>query len=175
MAEGMTPQQAAQNMLGQFQSGDYMELLDKGLIKEQVKAAILGDQGAQGLANEIAGELAVELGMSVPEALAATQSAMGIKGAGAASSGDLGAGFTEGVDGNSTAQSTIAAIAKGIMDNKDKVKAAGNQAGKFWGEGFLATVGEAIPQPLIDVLVTLVTPAVWARIQTNTSLTEPAT
>lgn len=186
MAEGMSPQSAAQSMLGQFEAGDYMALLDKGMIKDQVKAMIMGDQGAAALAQEIAGELAGELGVSMPDALAAAQSALGVtpttsadgKTTDATSQGNsAGAtfqvGFLAGFSTNDVALKILAGIDKGFSDNLDAVKKSGKAVAAEWGNNFMSTVGANIPPALVAVLTTLVTPAVWAQIQANQGLTAP--
>ena len=65
-------------MLKEFENGMRPELLDRGMIKDRVKAMIIGDQNAAALAGEIAQEIAQEMGISLPEALQATKSALGI-------------------------------------------------------------------------------------------------
>jgi hypothetical protein len=48
---------------------------------------------------------------------------------------------------------------------------AGKDAGKLWGAGFLEVVGDNVPPALIDILATLVTPAVMGRMSQRGSLT----
>jgi len=67
----------AAQMLRDFQDGLRPELLDKDRAKEIVKRAILGEKNIKGLTDEIAKELASELGISIQEAQSAAASALG--------------------------------------------------------------------------------------------------
>lgn len=70
-------QNAAAQMLRDFQDGLRPELIDKDRAKEIVKRSILGDQNTKALVDEISKELASELGISMQEAKAAATSALG--------------------------------------------------------------------------------------------------
>ncbi|MEI2610872.1 MAG: hypothetical protein V9G20_19755 [Candidatus Promineifilaceae bacterium] len=50
---------------------------------------------------------------------------------------------------------------------------AGKGAGTQWGTGFMSTVESGIANPLITLLVTLVTPGIMAQIAAGKSQTEP--
>ena len=186
IAEGMNPQGAAQKLMSEFQAGMRPELLDKDMIKDRVKQMLLGDANASALAQEIATELSQEMGVSMPDALSAAQTALGVTpkdgadgtgpdatGQGTSAGGTFQAGFIAGVASNDVALKILAGIDKGFKDNPDAITASGKAVGAAWGNNFMNTVGANIPSALIAVLKTLVTPAVWAQIQANQKLTTP--
>lgn len=77
LASSGDPKTAAAQILREFQSGLRPELLDKGRAKELVKRAIIGEQNIKALTDEIAKEVADELGVSLQEAQAAASRALG--------------------------------------------------------------------------------------------------
>lgn len=78
LAASDDPRQAAANMLKQFEAGMRPELLDKGKAKEIVRNMLLGEAATGALVDEIAGELAAELGISIEKAKAAAGASLGI-------------------------------------------------------------------------------------------------
>lgn len=189
IAAGMNPQAAAQQLMSEFQAGMRPELLDREMIKERIKQMLLGDANASALAQEIATELATEMGVSIPAALAAAQSALGVAPAtgkdgvttGADNTGQgnsagvtFQAGFVAGFASNDVALKILSGIDKGFKDNVAAITASGKAVGLAWGNNFMSTVEGGIPPALIAVLSSLVTPQVWAQIQTNQGLTAPA-
>lgn len=171
IAAGMNPQAAAQQLMSEFQAGMRPDLLDQGMIKERVKAMILGDAAAADMAKQIAAEIAAEMNISMPEALAAANTALGVSGSGASGTDQFGAGFTEGVDAQATAAGTLAQIAKAFVDNETNVRTAGGTVGAWWGEGFMATVGANVPSGLLDMLFNKLFPAIMAAITARNSQT----
>lgn len=83
---GDIKQNAAQ-LLRDFQDGLRPELLDKNRAKELVKRAIIGEKNLKALTDEIAKELAGELGISVAQAQQAAVSALGGGATGVAGTG----------------------------------------------------------------------------------------
>lgn len=71
------PKRAAAQILREFQSGLRPELLDKGRAKELVKRAIIGEQNIKALSDEIASEVAKEMGISLEQAQTAAAKALG--------------------------------------------------------------------------------------------------
>lgn len=165
------PQAAAARIFQEFQAGLRPELIDKDLVKERIKAAITGENNMAALAQEIAAELAAEMNISLPEALKATQGAMGLPSKG----GDpFGAGFEEGVDGAQVAASSLAKIAKAFLDSESQVKSSGAVVGAWWGMGFMTTVGDNVPPGLLDMLTVKLLPSILASIAQRNSTTGPS-
>ena len=184
IARGMNAQQAAQSIMSEFQQGLRPELLDKGMIKERVKAMIMGESNAAALANEIATELAAEMGISMPEALAKTQQALGVTatggtgeggqtadmtGQGSAAGSTFAAGFTTTAGGGAL----VGTIVAGMVLSFGQFDTAGKNAGTRWGAAFYAAAQTGLAPQLIDLLVTLVTPGVKAAIDTQGTQTNP--
>jgi hypothetical protein len=173
---------AALNILQQFQNGMRPELLDKGMIKDRVKAMILGEQNAAALAQEIAQEIATEMGISLQQAMAATNTALGTgTGEGAGGSNvqapdmtpqgtlageSLRAGMIAGFDAGGMTVAIVAKIDAEFSNPKniDALKKSGGTVGAVWGSGFLSTVGTNIPPGLYDVLVGGLVPLIVAAI-----------
>lgn len=72
-------QKASALLLKDFQNGMRPELLDKGKIKDLAKTLFFADQETTKMVDEIARELATELGISIEEAKAAVGGAAGVK------------------------------------------------------------------------------------------------
>lgn len=151
----------AAEILRQFQEGLRPELIDKEAVKERVKTMILGERNTAALAQEIAGELSKELGVSLGEAQSMTNQALGIGGpqaqfaAGAAAgTGDAGASMVQGLIGTLKLESNLTLIYQ-----------AGKDYGGKWGEGFLLQVQQSVPMALITILAKLVTPQVQQALQ----------
>ncbi len=188
-AAGLDLRTAALQIMQEFQAGMRPELLDKGMIKERVKAMILGDQNASALAEEIAAELAAEMGIPIQEALAAAGGAMGVK-TGAAGAAAAGAGGKPGSDMTTSGASAGQTFMAGFVANADgvlivagivakmaaefpKFRDNGAHAGTQWGAGFMSTVESGIASPLITILATLVTPTVMANFAAAGTQTTP--
>lgn len=69
--------QAAQ-LLKDFEDGLRPELINKDMAKERVKRMLIGEQNTKAMADEIAKELAGELGISIQKAQAAAGAALGV-------------------------------------------------------------------------------------------------
>jgi hypothetical protein len=167
------PQEEAARLLQDFQDGLLTSPIDKGKAKEIVRRQIMGDQNMADFANEIAQELASEMGIPLQEAMAATQKTLG----GGAGLGSEAA--TQFADGASQALDEAAAGGGAFVTKfTDQMRAqysllstAGKDAGKLWGSGFLAAVGDNVPAALISLLVNLVTPGVMASFAQRGTLT----
>lgn len=168
------PQEEAAYLLRDFQDGLLTAAIDKDKAKEIVKRQILGDQNMAALAQEIAEELANEMGVPMQEALAAAQGALGGGGT-TAVGGDAAQGFTDGANINldeTNAGGTFVDKFIGQMRaSYSLLKTAGADGGKQWGDGFMATVGENVPPALISLLTNLVTPGVMAQFAQQGTLT----
>lgn len=70
---------AAGLLLKDFQSGLVPELIDKEKVKELAKRMFMADQASKAMIDEIAKDLASELGISIEEATGAVTSATGMK------------------------------------------------------------------------------------------------
>lgn len=162
--------QAAQ-LLKNFQDGLVPELIDKDRAKAMVKRLILGEQNLGALAQEIAQEIAEEMGLPVQEALAKAQEALGV---GGGSGSATGAGFGDAALSQIQSANTGGAMADALISQIkatfSRIEQAGRDAGSVWGSGFLSTVSENIPPQLVDMLVNLVTPGVAAGIARNQTL-----
>jgi hypothetical protein len=141
LAESGNPQQAAAQMLKNFQDGLLPGLIDKDAVKEKVKRAIIGDANMAALAQEITAELAAEMGANPAQLGGLVNQAMG---RGAADSD---------INGEVLTQLKSQNFLNGV--NK-----AGYDAGVNWGASFLTNVGENVPAQLLDMLATLVAPLV---------------
>lgn len=161
------PQEEAAYLLRDFQDGLLTSAIDRDKAKEIVKRQILGDRNMAQMAQEIAQELAGEMGVPLQEALAASRSALGGGGGGDSIGGEAASAFVEGADlgmqesdGGGRMVDTFVAQ---MRANYSKLSTAGRDAGRQWGDGFMAVVGENVPPALINLLSTLVTPQVMAQ------------
>ena len=159
------PQAAAARMLQEFQQGLRPELLDKEMIKQRVRAMLLGEENASTLAQEIATELSGELGMSLAQAQQAVAGVMGTGG------GAAGAGAQVGPDGAAQGSSFVASWAATVKGQLTEFENTGKSSGGAWGAGFLATVEAGVPAQLVGMLANLVTPAVMANLAAQGSRT----
>jgi hypothetical protein len=141
---------------------------------------IVGDQNMAALAEEIAQELATEMGIPLQQALAAAGGAMGVTtgAAGDAAKAAAGTGGTDMTSGGVQAGQTwiagflaqadgtqiVTGIVAKLTAEMPKFLDAGKGAGTQWGAGFMSTVESGIANPLINLLVTLVTPGIMAQM-----------
>lgn len=165
---GDIKEKAAQ-IMRDFQAGLRPELIDKEAVKEQVKRMILGEASMSALADEIASELAGELGVSLARAQEAVGAVMGVQ------SGDTsGAGFAV-ADGFAEATNGEQMV-KGMVERMEaaysRLYQSGVKAGQQWGTGFMSVAESGVAAPLIQLLARLVTPAVVAALDDNSSRTE---
>jgi hypothetical protein len=183
---------SALRILQEFQNGLRPELLDRAAIKERVKQLIIGDQNAAALANEIAQEIASEMGISLQQAMSAASTALGLPtGEGAGGEGvaapnmtpqgeaageSLRIGMIAGFDANGMTVAILAKMNEEFSNPKsiEAIKKSGGQVGVVWGAGFLTTVGDNIPGGLIDVLLSKLMPA-WMAAQAAQSTRTGAT
>ena len=169
--------------MSEFQQGLRPELFDKGMIKERVKAMIMGESNAAALANEIATELAAEMGISMPGS--AGQDTAGARRhsnrrhgrrwaicrydrAGSAAGTTFAAGFTTTAGGGASWDDCCrhGAIVR-------PVRHGGQECGHPVGAAFYAAAQTGLAPQLIDLFVTLVTPGVKAAIDTQGTQTTP--
>lgn len=154
------PRSAAAKILQEFQAGLRPELLDRDAVKERVRQMILGEQSMAAMAGEIAQELAAEMGVSLQQ-VQATMSNLGISGVDGSQMSDQ---FVEGVDAASIATGVNAKIAQAFKDNESAFRSSGGVVGAWWGEGFLATVGDNIPIQLLEIMTDKLLPLIVARL-----------
>ena len=184
VAAGVDAKSAAATILRDFEDGMRPDLIDKGLVKERVKRMILGEQSMAALASEIAQELATEMNIPLSQALAAAGGAMGVTtGAAGEAAAQANAGGTDMTTGGVQAGQTfiagflaqadgtqiVAGIVGKLTAEMPKFLDAGKGAGTQWGAGFMTTVESGIAQPLINLLVTLVTPGIMAQMAAKES------
>lgn len=164
--------QNAAQLMRNFQDGLVPELLDKDKAKERVRKMLLGEQNMAALAQEIATELSGEFGNVAPADIQAIASqALGGRSTDTkATNAALGAGLVEGVSG--AGNQAIQAVAAELKseNNLKLIGDAGRSGGSMWGKGFLETVGSSVPQQLIEILATLVTPLVQGNLSQQASL-----
>jgi len=166
--------QAAQ-ILREFESGLRPELIDKELAKERVRQMLVGDANLAEIAQEIASELSEEMGGINPAAVqAAVGKTLGLVDFGGDQGTDAGAEFGSGAVGGVSGYGTevVATFTAELKleSNLELVRNTGTAYGVQWGNSFLAQVGSNVPQALIDILVSLVTPGVQAGLRTQASL-----
>ena len=154
------PKQAAASILRDFEDGLRPELLDKGRAKELVKRALLGEQNTAALANEIAAELAGELGVSLQQA---QEAAAGVLGTGA--TGD-GTGLDGGVAATAFTDSFVGAMA-GFLT---RYQSTGESAGAAFQVGFLATTA-SMPTAILQNLAGLLLPMLATALAGQNSRT----
>ncbi len=186
VAAGVDAKTAAAKIYQDFQAGMRPDLIDKGLVKERVKKMIMGEQSMAALAEEIAQELATEMNIPLSQAMAAVGGTMGVTtGAAGEAAAAANAGGTDMTAGGSQAGTTFVAgflamadgtqlvsgIVAKLQGEMPKFLDAGKGAGTQWGSGFMSTVESGIAQPLINLLVTLVTPGIMAQMAAKESQT----
>jgi hypothetical protein len=125
---------SALRILQEFQNGLRPELLDRGAIKERVKQLIIGDQSAAALANEIAQEIAGEMGISLQQAMSAASSALGLSSDSAGGEGVVAPDLT--AQGNESGASLRAGMLAGF--DAASMTAPGNEAGISLRAGMIA-------------------------------------
>ena len=180
---------AALGILKQFEDGLRPELLDQGMIKDRVKKMIIGDQNAAALANEIAQEIAQEMGISVPQAMQATQAALGITPADGAGTANAAApdmtpqgqaagktlrdGMVSGFDASGMTVEILAKVDAEFGSPKSwlAINKSGATVGAVWGGGFLAGASGNIPPGLYDILLNGLVPLMVAALAGNGSRT----
>jgi len=165
----------AAEILRQFESGLRPELIDKELAKERVRQMLVGDANLAEIAQEIAAELSEEMGginsAAIQSAIGRTLGLVDFGGdQGTDAGAEFGSGAVGGVSGYGTeVVATFTAELK-LESNLELVRNTGTAYGVQWGNSFLAQVGSNVPQALIDILVSLVTPGVQAGLRTQASL-----
>jgi hypothetical protein len=164
---GDIKEKAAQ-IMRDFQQGLRPELIDKETVKEQVKRMILGEASMSALADEIASELAGELGVSLAKAKDAVGAVMGVQegdtsGAGSA----IADGFAQATNGERMVQGMVERMETAYS----RLYQSGVKAGHQWGTGFMSVMQSGLSPALIELLATLVTPAVLAQMAANGSRT----
>ena len=153
LQESGNPQEAAAQLLRDFQDGLRPELLDRERAKELVRRAILGEQNMAQLAQEIATELSQELGVSLSQAQEAAGSALGV-----------GSALTEGVVSDRPGDKAITTLSTQLTEksNLARVAQSGYAVAVAWGDAFVSRVGENVPGALIDILLMRILPALQA-------------
>jgi hypothetical protein len=159
-------------MLRNFQDGLEPELISKEKVKERVRKMLVGDQNMAALATEIATELSQEMGVPMQEALAATQGAMGGgSGMGTEAATSFADGAAAALDEGNGGGAFVTKFTDQMKASYGLLATAGTEAGKRWGDAFLAKVGESVPPALINILTDLITPQVIAQLGQRGTLT----
>jgi len=173
IASGMDAQGAAQQLLAQFQQGLRPDLLDFDMIKQRVKDQLTSQQAIQEMTGELTSQLMAEMGVSAQQVQGALADlGLGATGAGSTDAGGaFAASFQDGVDGDQVAAGSLAKIAKAFLDNESQVRSSGAVVGAWWGEGFMAVVGQNVPPGLLDLLTNLLLPRIQAAAATAASQT----
>jgi hypothetical protein len=183
IAEGADARSAAQQMMAEFQAGLRPDLLDFGMLKDQVKQQILGQQALAGMSDQLTKEIVAELGVSAQQAQQAIAGVVGnmpggqalaqdlggtdLTGAGSSAGGSFAAGFAASADGAAIAVTITAQMAAKLSLFEENGKTSGTK----WSAGFYASVESGLAPELLALLVTLVTPGVLAQIQVGASQT----
>ena len=166
LTESGDPKAAAARLLADFQDGLVPELIDKDKAKDLVRRMLLGEANMAELAQEIAAELSGEMGVSSAQALVAARGALGVGEATqlGPTGADAATAFSDGFDValQELGPRAAATIEKSAASDSvvRQLTGAGRNAGTIWGDGFLAAVGQNIPQALIDILTMRVLPAI---------------
>jgi hypothetical protein len=176
-------------MLQEFEAGLRPELLDRGMIKDRVKAMILGDQNAAALAEEIAQEIATEMGISLQQAMAATNTALGTgTGEGAGGSNvqapdmtpqgtlageSLRAGMVAGFNAAGLTVEIVAKIDAEFSNPKsiDTLKKSGGIVGAWWGKGFVAGASDNVAPGVYEFFAAGLLPFVVAALGAQSTRT----
>ena len=164
------PQEEAARLLKDFQDGLLTSPIDKAKAKEIVRRQILGDQNMAALATEIATELAAEMGIPLQQALAATKGAIG-GGGGEEAAQNFSDAAAMGLEDAGGGTVFVDKFIEQMRARYSLLSTAGRDAGKMWGDGFLAVVGDHVPPGLISLLTELVTPGVMAKFAQTGTLT----
>jgi len=172
IAEGMDAQSAARLLLEQFQSGLRPDLLDFDMIKQRVKDQLTSQQAIADMTGELTSQLMAEMGVSAQQVQGAL-SQLGLGTGGAADSSNIKQEFLAGLDANGIATGSVAAIATAVKSNESSLRTSGGVVGAWWGEGFMATVGDNVPGQLLEMLTVKLVPFIWAAIRTSQSTTTP--
>jgi hypothetical protein len=167
------PQEEAARLLKDFQDGLLTAPIDKAKAKEIVRRQIMGDQNMAAFANEIATELAAEMGIPLQQALAATQGTLG-GGSGSEAAATFAESAAAGLDEAGGGAAFVGKFTEQMKASYGLLSTAGRDAGKLWGASFLETVGDSVPASLISLLTDLVTPGVFAKFAQQGSLTGSA-
>lgn len=169
------PQEEAAHLLQDFQDGLLTSPIDKDKAKAIIKRQIMGDENMAAMAEQIAEEIATEMGIPLAEALGKTKGVLGVSGAGTTAGTDTANAFSDGanqqLDSTDTGGGIVDKVIGQINDNMAKLKDAGKSAGKAWGDAFTSVVGDNVPPALISILTNLVTPGVMAQMAKAQTLT----
>ena len=140
------PQGTAARILKDFQDGLRPDLIDKGRAKELAKRALIGDKNTKALVDEIAGELAAEMGVSVAEARAAANSAMGVNsGGGGTTSATIKPKLDlSGIDGASVGAQLTAAVGEITLTPKITLAIDEPMLPENLGSSFATVITQAI-------------------------------
>jgi hypothetical protein len=163
----------AAQLLQDFQDGLEPQLLDKEKAKERVRRMILGEQDMASLATEIAQELSGEMGISMQQAMQATQQTIGgSSGLGTTAAQQFSDGASAALDdAGSGGGAFVSKFADQMRAQYSLLQTAGADAAKMWGDAFLAKVGDRVPPALIRLLTDLITPNVVAQLAQRGTLT----
>lgn len=168
------PQQEAAFLLRDFQAGLRPDLLDKGAAKDLARRLLLGEANMAELAREISEELAREMGVSQFKALDAASRAFGMggmAGPGTDSMEAFTAGAENAIQSEAMGSRVMEAFTKSMAASYSRLETAGQDAARAYGQAFGDYFSEHVPQRLINVLATLITPEVMAQLHQHGTLT----
>lgn len=184
MAAGGDIQAGAAKVLQQFQQGMRPELLNLDQLKEAVKAQLTSEQAFAGMADQITQQLVGELGVSAGQVQGALAGVVGSLPGGAKLSEQLGgeemtgtgngsgSAFATGFSASANGATLVTTITAQMTAVIAQFNQSGRTAGEQWSSGFYAVAETSLAGPLIDLLVTLVTPGVMAQMAAGTSRNE---
>lgn len=164
----------AARQLKDFEDGLNPELIDRERAKERIRRMLIGESNLKEMATEIANELAAEMGIPLEQALAAAQGTLGTRGAQGGAGTDAAQSFSDGarmgLEETNAGGALVDTFISQMRASYSKLKSAGRDAGKEWGDGFVAVVGENVPPALVNLLTELVTPGVMSKFAQQGSL-----
>lgn len=168
------PQEEAAYLLRDFQDGLLTAAIDKDKAKEAVRRAMLGDKNMAEMAQEIASELAAEMGVPMQQALAAAQGTLGVGGSLGVGT-DAAQGFTDGANANldetNAGGTFVDRYVVQMRGNFSALRTAGADAAKEWGTSFYNYAADNLSPALISLLATLITPSVESNLAQRGTLT----
>jgi hypothetical protein len=192
MTAGGDIQAGAAKVLQEFQQGMRPELLNFDAIKEKVKAALAMDDALAGMRDQITTEL-TGAGASIEQVKSALNGVLGGAGLGGAAvdaaggaagqmtqaitvtpqfdlsavraaAEGIGVEFANGMNAPEAANRFSTTFMISMKNFYGRFYASGAASANEWGNGFTAVVEQNVPPYLLQMLVTLVTPGVMARI-----------
>lgn len=134
---------------------------------------LLGEATMAEVANEIAQELASEMGgqFTAGQIQSAAGTVLGLSQDGQAGGDQFGQAFAATIENGNAGTRAIEGLGRQLTAGFEALTANGRNAGQAWGNGFMETVQDGIPPRLVAALTDLITPEVYARIRAQGALT----